>query len=919
MSAVRVWWVLTIWLMGFTPVLAQQPVLNVYNSGEYVLTDYLFMHEDKANRLDIDTILHPGSDEQFQPLKDKFLTFGLTQSGLWFRLQIRRPAGIPNIAAEKTFYYEVARSHLDIAELHIVRRDGSVTTLSADTRTALPDKPVPHINSVFPLTLALGEEVTLYLHVHNSTGTFLPQTLWTPEAFATKVAHEEYFYGLFYGGMLILLVYNLLLFLSSHNATYLYYSGYLIAVILFEFVDIGHGFNLFGEEFFAFHKHYIGIYFWLLWLMGMRYTQHFLEIRERHPAINIAINAYYFISFFSLLIALRYNYFATIQYSAHFGGVAVLLVPTLSIYVWYKGNQNAEFFTYAWACNMGGFALYCSVVVGLAPAHPALLFAMPIGTLMEAVALSLALADRIKRAEKQKLDANQRAMDNLSRYRSVFDNAIEGLYQMSLGGRLLSVNRTFSRMLGYASPIHVLQQPGSAFDCLFTDRERQYGQLAANGLLTEEIGTAPESASGFQALHVARLVRNDNGQPLHIEGKLTDISERMERERAQRERLRERREKEAAQRATQNKSEFLKHMSFEIRTPLAAIIGYGECLQDRSLSAQDKHRAITSVTENAHNLLHLINNILDYSKIEAGKMVLESVPVNLQTLLDNIQTEQQSLLSGKDVSLSVSVIPPVPGTIMGDPTRLRQVLLNLCSNAVKFTPRGHITLHICWNKSTGQLTLSVQDTGIGMSEERLHLLNGSQAALMIGPSPGGLGLTISRQLVQLMGGELSIDSAPGKGSTATLTLPATITENAGWLEMPNAAQHKSTLLQNIPRLQGHILVAEDNVVNQKLIARIISKTGALVTVVADGAQALEEALRGNYDTLLMDVNMPVMGGLEATAALRARGFDRPIYALTAEHGSEEIQASLAAGCNGHLTKPIDVPEFYRVLSTCLNK
>lgn len=919
MSAVKYWVVWLVLSLCCTNVLAQQPVLSVYNNGEYILTDYLYFHEDKENQLGIDDLRRANTDDLFTPLKDKFLTFGLTQSSLWFRMRIRYPNGAPNVEHEKQFYYEVARSHLEIAELHIVRSDGSVTTITSDIRTKLPDKPVPHINSVFPFSLGLGEEITLYLRVHNSTGTFLPQTLWTPAAFATKVTHEEYLYGIFYGGMLIMLVYNMLLFVSSKNETYLYYSGYLLVVILFEFVDIGHGFNLFGDDFFAFHKHYIGFYFWLLWLVGMRYTQHFLEIPERHPAINIAVNAYYFISFFSLLIALRYNYYATIQYSAHFGGTAVLIVLALSIYVWHKGNESAAFFTYAWACNMGGFALYSSVVVGLTPALSILLFSMPLGTMLEAVVLSLALADRIKRAEKQKLDANQRAMENLSRYRSVFDNAIEGLYQMSLTGRMLSVNKAFSRMLGYSSAAQLLAQSRSATECLYADRKRQYQQLVQTGLLSEEIRSGQHDQHTFQAMHVARLVRDSEGQPLHIEGKLTDISERKEKERAQRERLRERREKDVAQRATNSKSEFLKHMSFEIRTPLSAIIGYGECLQNRSLSTQEKHRAITAITENSHNLLHLINNILDYSKIEASKMVLESMPVDLQAMIEHTHTELQGLLAQKDVSFAIELTPPVPTHIMGDHLRLQQILLNLCSNAIKFTKKGGITINLRWNGETSHLTMAVQDTGVGMSPEALHSLRRALATRHSNQPPKGLGLTISNQLMRLSGGELSIESTLGAGTTVALSIPTTLPANAGWIRQPLTTRQKVSALHDIPQLTGRVLVAEDNIVNQKLIERVIMKTGAEVVIVGDGQQALEIASTQHFDLILMDVNMPVMGGLEATAALRASGYVKPVYALTAESGKEEIEACLAAGCNGHLGKPLELTMFYSVLGECLSR
>lgn len=917
MSAVKNWACSIVLLLCCTHVLAQQPVLSVYNNGEYILTEYLYFYEDRDNSLTIDHIKKGDANELFKPLQNDFLTFGLTQSSLWFKIQLRYPQGAPNYAATKSFLYEVARAHLDFAELYIVKSDGSHTRISSDIRTDLEERPVVHINSVFPFEIALGEELTVYLQVRNRTGTFLPQTLWTPEAFATKVAHEEYMYGFFYGGMVIMLIYNFLLFASTKHETYLYYFCYLLGVLLFEFVDLGHGFAFFKTDIFLFHKDYIPMFFWILWLVGMRYTQHFLDLKERHPAINYVVNAYYFLSFFSLLIALEYDYYATVQYIAPFGGVAVLMVLALSSYVWYKGNENAAFFTYAWACNMGGFALFSSVVIGLLPAHPLLLFSMPVGTLLEAVVLSMALADRIKRAEKYKLDANQRAIENLSRYRSVFDNAVEGLYQMTLSGRLLNVNHAFARMLGYNSPGSVLQHSRNAVESLFVDPHRQHSQLAHVGWLNEEINASNQAGLPLNALHYAKVVRDYEGNALHIEGRLTDISDRKERERAQRERLKERRDKEVAKRATNSKSEFLRHMSHEIRTPLSAIIGYGECLRETLLSSQEKRHAVSTLTENAHKLLQLINNILDYSKIEADKLILEAIEVDLPATIESVHEHLQGLLSQKDLSFGVELEPPVPSHIICDPTRLRQILVNLCSNAIKFADKGGITVKLSWNGEQQRLCILIKDTGKGIDADMLARLQRSLSTSQQAQPPQGLGLTLAHRLAHLLGGHLTIESQVGQGTSVSIELPTTLPTQPRWIKTPYTRRTADKPLHNIPQLAGRVLLAEDNVVNQKLILRVIEKTGAEITVVPDGRRALNEGKKHTFDLILMDINMPVMGGLEATQKLRAWGYTKPIYALTAESGKDEVEACIAAGCNGHLSKPLELTVFYTVLAESL--
>lgn len=922
MSAVKnTLWMLLFWFCC-APALAAAPTpaLSVYNNDDYALADFLDFLEDPDHRFTVNDILTPAINEKFHRLENTSLTFGLNNSDLWFRLRLKYPSGAPNTETIKSWYLEIARTMLDVAEIHILRPDGSLQRFSADIRRPFSERPVKHVNSILPVDMALGDELTLYIHVRNSTSTFLPMTLWSPAGFAEKVAHEEFLYGVFYGGMCIICIYNLLLFLSGRSARYLTYVGYLFAVIIFEFIDIGHGVALFPYNEILFKKQLIPFYFWMVWIFGFLFVQNFLDIKTRHPAINYFFNAVYGIAISSLFISPSYDVFASVVFLAHFGGSMIIVVLVISAYVWYKGHEDAGFFTYAWSFNIGGFFLYSLIVLGLTPAYPILLAAMPIGTLLESTVLALALANRIKKAEKRTLFANEMAIENLARFRSVFDNAVEGLYQMTLGGRLLNVNPSLAKMLGYTSVEALLNDPVPAANKIYPAPEQQFLALADQRHLLEERNISTSSGQTIFANHSAQLICDENGAPMHIEGSLVDVGESKERERAQRERLRERREKQLARSATESKSQFLKTMSYEIRTPLTAIIGFSESLRSNDLDPAEKQVAVDMVTRNSVHLLQLINDILDFSKIEAGKMAIESIAVDVLGLVNQTCAHFEPIAQKKGLHFRLSLQFPLPAKVLSDPTRLKQILHNLCNNAIKFTQIGQITLEIRWDGAQQQLFLSVRDTGAGINKEKIRLLTQlvHQPRTQQLQAGIGLGITITHQLTQLMGGQLTFDSEENVGSQFTACIACKLPENSEWMkESASLAPPRPKALQGIPLLTGHVLLAEDNPVNQKLIQRVISKTGAQVTVAGDGQQALEAACQQRFDLILMDINMPVMGGLEATRALRATGYSQPIFALTAEHGQAEVDASLTAGCNGHLTKPLELVPFYQVLAAHL--
>ncbi|AZN42379.1 response regulator [Paenibacillus albus] len=427
-------------------------------------------------------------------------------------------------------------------------------------------------------------------------------------------------------------------------------------------------------------------------------------------------------------------------------------------------------------------------------------------------------------------------------------------------------------------------------------------------------------------------VKSEQGIIVEVIGTFIDITEKVvaEREAAQNERRRL-----EADAASEAKTKFLAKMSHEIRTPLNGIVGLSQLLQKTSLTSQQAGY-LNGMQSSSRILMGIINDILDFSKVESEKLELHLDAFRIRSWADRLTETLNVLVGSKPIEVRVIIDEQCPALVQADELRLEQIMLNLCSNAIKFTERGFVEIKVELLamdpiRQEAKLRFSVQDTGIGMQEEHLESLfqpfkQGSPAIARVYGGTG-LGLVISEQLLALMGSSLQVESEYGRGSRFTFELNCSVVEESLAIMMEEFATASASVAASVVASEevtvqsGYLLVAEDNEINQIIVREILESCGYKVDIAADGVQTLEMLAARSYDLILMDVHMPQMDGIEATKRIREQACYQnvPIIAVTANVMESDHRRYLAVGMNGILTKPYDDKMMIQMIAEHLNK
>jgi len=510
---------------------------------------------------------------------------------------------------------------------------------------------------------------------------------------------------------------------------------------------------------------------------------------------------------------------------------------------------------------------------------------------------------------------------NDEQYRLVFDNPVVAILVADQEGHLKAWNLLSEQLLGITSKTN--QQPIRSF---YPSAEWQK--------LQKQVGAT---------YHVeSRMVKHDGGLmdvelfcQVHNNTSLfmfRDITPRIQAQQS----LQHTQEQanmlvREAKLANTAKSDFLANMSHEIRTPMNGIMGMLTLAQNKlnqvfSPDRQGKIKEHLGIAKScADNLLNLLNDILDISKVEAGKLSVESIECNLDELLGVLHPSMINQAQAKGIGFDVVLSTDIPEQIRTDPTRLNQCLVNLIGNAIKFTPNGKVTLELALNTMGDKpfLHFKVKDTGIGIALDKQQTIFDPfvQADSSTTRKHGGtgLGLAITKQLAELLGGDLSLSSEPGQGSVFSLIIPAqTDLSNTRMLSTSKWGSLCQTTDTLTPPTAGNILVVEDEFANQQVILGILEETNLQTDLAKDGIEAIEKVTSGTYDLIFIDMQMPNMNGYDATRALRAKGYTMPIIALTAYAMKGDQEKCLDAGCDAYLSKPVDANTLFETLHEYLS-
>ncbi|HRK29107.1 MAG TPA: PAS domain S-box protein [Chitinophagales bacterium] len=503
-------------------------------------------------------------------------------------------------------------------------------------------------------------------------------------------------------------------------------------------------------------------------------------------------------------------------------------------------------------------------------------------------------------------------------YQKLFEESRDAIYISGINGALLEVNPAALELFGYTRD-EMLGMSALKLYANPQERERFQKAMQEKGSVSNyEVILVKKDGTEIDCILSSTTRRNAQMQTIGYQGIIRDITERKRTDELVR-------AKALAERSTTMKAQFLANMSHEIRTPMNAVIGMTHLLQDTHLTAE-QNRYVNGIQSASEHLLVLINDILDFSKIEAGKLQLEEIAFSLREVINNIADTFKYKVQEKKLELLVSIDEQLPDMVIGDPTRLTQILMNLVSNAVKFTERGQVRLDarlFTDDKQAATVAFAVADTGIGIEQDKVDVIFDSfsqvnrSATRLYGGT--GLGLAITKKLIEMQGGSVSVKSKVGEGTTFLVVLRYVKASGS------KTVNHKYSLSEMAVKPLGklRLLVVEDNELNRVVTTDTIKKWGKdiMIDIAENGEEAVKKVRKHRYDLILMDVQMPKMNGYEATHYIRKTlgKTDLPILAMTAYATTGEAERTITSGMNDYISKPFDPKKLYQKIARLTSK
>jgi len=899
---------------------------------------------EKDSPLTIDDVINRRPHQEWIKSKSakEIPSYGFSTTPVWLIFKV-----VNDTSNDIEKIFNITNPLLDKIDFYIRPESGTPFEYHEGDTYPFASRQIIHNTFLFPFLLKKGSKAVIYIRIESTGSLTIPIEMRDINSINEKSQLSDLIERGYVGVCFVMICFNLLIFLATKEIGYFYYTLYVLSLSIIILGINGYGYQFFWPTSPWFQASFLKIFLPIMIFSTLLFFYNFLEFHKKATYLQWILKFWIANSLILIILGFAFPWSVVVLPNTILFSIVTPLLLLLATKELIIGDPNAKLYFIAWLpVNIALFAtgLTRANVIDIdVPTHEL------IATIVfEMILISLALAEKINRGKREKGEAQSYAISNLERYEELYNHAIEGMFSYDETSQYFKCNQAFFKLFETV-PQHDLRNLSSIFDHFPEDYRAEVITTLSENRAIKNFETPIHYPSSIDPMWVSITIQitssSDDGKNSY-KGIFIDISERIKKEQANLERQEAIENEALSEDKNRTKSEFFASMSHEYRTPLNAIIGFTQILAEEDLSPKQR-QMLGHIKTGGQDLLALVNDVLDISKIEAQKFDFETIEVDILAMIDHVDASFAVLAAKKGIDFSIEYQFPLPKTIISDPVRIKQTILNLCSNAIKFTDQGKVMLQVRCEQEHEKMYFSVLDSGIGLKSDQIDILFNaySQAEKSTSRKFGGtgLGLNLSKQIAQNLGGDIVVDSEFGRGSTFTLSISTGPLKNVVFISSLSDTKSTDTGLSsqkpidhdngdaantdypahnNLTPIEKHqdrnnplsVLLVEDNIVNQRIISHIICQTGLKCVIANNGLEAIAYIMMQQFSLVLMDIHMPQLSGLETVKFLRTKGVELKIIALTGDAAEADVKRSLDAGFDSHLIKPIDVIELRNVLA-----